>query len=389
MCCSNTAKRAEENEMKVLFLVYRDFMNPDAVGGDLYFWELAKGLSKIGHAVSILCSKFPGSKDEENIEGIRIIRVNGQWTLSFKIFKQYFQKFKGNVDVVIEEAIGGQRFPFFSTLYVIKPLVAVWHQRNSKIFREQYALPLAEGLSFLELLQARLYRNRTIVTPSRGAREQVLLLGFKRENVKVVYDGVPLDFLENGSSSKRQNVIVCLGKIRRYKRPDHAILALANIVKVSNTQCRLVIAGKVSEIDRVYLVELNNFAKKLGVSDQVDFKLNISEEEKIGLLKTAKVLVQPSPVEGFSIVVIEANACGTPVVVSDGVPGDVVVNGYNGFMYPFGNIEKFSALTNQLLSDNTVWEKMSSNAHYWAHNFTWKKSSDELNKVLMEVLKES
>ena len=154
-------------------------------------------------------------------------------------------------------------------------------KKNSKIFREQYVLPLSLGLSFLELLQARLYRNRTIVTPSRGAREQVLLLGFKRENVKVVYDGVPLEYLEDRLNLERQNIIVCLGKIRRYKRPDHAILALANIVKISNTSCRLVIAGKVSEIDIGYIDELNMLAKKLGVSSQVSFKFNISEKEKI------------------------------------------------------------------------------------------------------------
>ena len=118
--------------MRVLFIVFRDFSNPNAVGGDLYFWELAKGLLKIGHDVSILCSKFLASKNEEIIEGIRIVRVNGHWTLSFKIFELYFQRFKGNVDIVIEEAIGGQRFPFFFALYAEVPMVAVWHQKKFK-----------------------------------------------------------------------------------------------------------------------------------------------------------------------------------------------------------------------------------------------------------------
>ena len=371
--------------MNVLFIVYRDFANPAAVGGDLYLWELAKGLSKLNHQVTMVCSRFEGSAPKEIIEGVEIIRVKGFWTLPLEIFKEYYVKLKNNVDVIVEEAIGGQRIPFFCTTYVKKPLVVVWHQRHSKIFNEQYLFPIAVSLSLVELFQARLYKKRTVVSPSKGAKEQVLTLGFKDSSVKVVYDGIGKDFSHRKQSKDREALIVCLGKIRRYKRPDHVILALANIIKTSKIKCRLVIAGKISEIDRGYVNELRRLSEKLCVSSYVDFKFNISETEKLRLLERASILVQPSPVEGFSIVVIEANMCGTPVIVSNGVPSDVVINKYNGLVYPFGNINALSTAITTLLEDKTTWTKLSKNASSWAQKFTWANSVNELNLIINEV----
>jgi glycosyltransferase involved in cell wall biosynthesis len=372
--------------LRVLFIVYRDRENPSAVGGEIYFWELAKGLFKAGHNVTLLCSSFEGSKSRENKEGINVIRVRGSLSLPFKILKEYQQKLKGNFDVVVEEAVGGQRLPFFSTLYVKEPLVSVWHQRNEKIFFEQYPYPLAIVFSFLEFLQARLYRKRTIITPSKSAKEKLAALGFKRDKITVVYDGVEEIFTRAKTDNKRENVIVWLGKLRRYKRPDHAILALANVLKKTKRTYRLVIAGKVSEIDLEYVNELYHIAGRLGVSNHVEFKLNISDADKLKLLESASVLVQPSPVEGFSIVVMEANRCGTPVVVSDGVPGDVVLDGFNGFVYPFGDIGAFSSALIKLLSNKEEWSRLSKNASSWAQNFTWDSSSAKFNCALSAIV---
>jgi hypothetical protein len=196
--------------LRFLFLVYRDFKNPNAVGGDFYLWELARGLAKLGNKVTLLCSSFKGAKSLEIIEGVEINRINSVWRLPLKIFSEYLRKLKGNFNVIVEEAIGGQRLPYFGTIYVNEPLVAVWHQRHNKVFREQYPFPIALFLSLFEFFQARLYRNRTIVTPSEGAKEKLMLLGFKSEKLKVVYDGVGSIFDSAKTKSARENVLVYL-----------------------------------------------------------------------------------------------------------------------------------------------------------------------------------
>lgn len=370
----------------MLFISFRDSKNPFAVGGDFYLWELAKGLADLGHNVTIICSAYPGAREQETIEGVKIFRTKKSLLLSFRIFKKYLKQ-QEKFDVVIEEAIGGQRLPFLSKLYVKEPLVSVWHQRNQKIFFEQYTFPVAIVLSILERLQARLYRNHVIVTPSKGARSEILALGFQSKKVKVVYDGVPKNLSNNPKPrEQRKDVIVWLGKLRRYKRPDHLILALPSVIKNTNRNISVIIAGKVSEFDKDYLEELDETAKRLGVGDLVSFNINITEKQKTELLESACLLCQPSPVEGFSIVVMEANCYGTPVVASSGVPKDVVIENFNGLVYQYGHIEPLSQALTKLFSDDLLWKRLSENSIAWAKNFTWERSALKLEAVLKEIV---
>ena len=371
--------------MKILFLVYRDIKNPSSVGGDYYLWELAKGLHELGNEVTVVCNHFKESENIEVIDGIQVIRLHGSLSLPVKIFNLYMKELKSKYNIVIEEAIGGQRFPYFASLYIKEQLIAVWHQKHEKIFIEQYPYPIALLLTLLEKMLAIIYRKRMIITASKGAKEKLLTLGFSRNNIKVVNDGVGILFQNPNIHKVRKNIVVCLGKLRRYKRFDQAVSILLFVRKYLNEDYKLVIAGKISEIDSKYLVFLKRYAKKLRAKDWIEFRTNISEEEKLQLLETAKVLLQPSPIEGFSIVIVEANRCGTPVVVSDGVPRDVVIDGYNGFVYTFGDIETAAKKLAKILNNNDLWEKMSKNAINWSQQFVWSKSVNNLFEILKRL----
>lgn len=371
--------------MRYLFVAYRDAKNPTAVGGDSYLWELAKGASNVGNKVTFVCSAFKGSKREEVLNGVEVVRFAGNQRLPFSIFNAYMRRWKGSFDLIVEEAIGGERPPFLMTTYVKEPLTAVWHQRHYRIFRGQYPFPLWVPLALLEVFLARVYGNRTILTPSMGAKVQLMRLGFRSEKVKVVFDGVGEVFDRASKDGERDDTIVCLGKLRRYKRFDHSLLALKLVQSRVGKPIRLIIAGRVSEIDRGYVESLRQLAERLGLSDSVEFKFNISEREKLTLLEKARLLVQPSPVEGFSVVVLEANRCGTPVVVSDGIPKDVVIDGYNGLVYPYAHIEAFADAITKLMCDDSLWSKMSRNGWTWSQRYSWENSVQEFTEIAEDL----
>jgi len=203
--------------------------------------------------------------------------------------------------------------------------------------------------------------------------------------VKVIYDGVGKTFQSPNTNRVRENVIVCLGKFRKYKRFDQAILAFKKALEHIDTDSKLVVAGKISMIDRGYVYWLSELAERLNIREKVEFRFNITEKEKLNLLEKAKILVQPSPIEGFSIVVAEANRCGTPVVASDGVPRDVVIHGYNGLVYSFSDIEASATAITSLIKDENLWRRMSKNALKWSQQFTWEKSMEIFQKYLEKM----
>src|SRR5207247_706351 len=105
----------------------------------------------------------------------------------------------------------------------------------------------------------------------------------------------------------RTQTFVWIGKFRRYKSPHHVIAAMRQVVDaVPDT--RLLLIGRHDDLR--YEAELRDQISRLSLENNVDFRFNVTEEQKLDLLRCARALVLPSSVEGFGIVVLEANACG-------------------------------------------------------------------------------
>ena len=84
----------------------------------------------------------------------------------------------------------------------------------------------------------------------------------------------------------------------------------------------------------------------------MDFVGYIDEVEKLHRLRSAWVLAYPSPKEGWGITVVEASACGTPVIASDS-PGlrESVRAGESGLLVPHGIVELWVQAFEKVLSD--------------------------------------
>ena len=153
-------------------------------------------------------------------------------------------------------------------------------------------------------------------------------------------------------------------------------------VRETIPNCELVVAGGTNDFEPNYENELRNLVSELNLSEVVHFQINVSESQKIELLKQSRALILPSAIEGFGIVVIEANACGTPVIVSDRVPNDAAKNGYNASVYPCHDIDSLSKAMISLLSDEEKWNRMSNNSVEWAKKFSWTSSVKNFASVI-------
>ena len=81
---------------------------------------------------------------------------------------------------------------------------------------------------------------------------------------------------------------------------------------------------------------------------------------------------------------VEANACGVPVVGSDS-PGlrDSVRDGETGFLVPPGDAEAFARRSLEILRDEALRARMSAAALAWAGSLTWERTAREMERLFL------
>ncbi len=380
----------ETSRFSFCFVASRDWENPECAGGDLYLSNVARSLASRGNRVIYISERFPGAPFHERLDDVEIRRVERGLGYALRQLREVF-RIRNKVDLIIEEMFGGKKLPALSLALTRKRLAIAWYQKHDKIFDEQYPQPIASMLRRMERILVRIYSKVPVITLSTKSSIELAEMGVNPSKIHIVPSAAVLETVPSRVPfQKREDHLVFIGKIRKYKRIDHALRCLKRIRESSLDlrKVKLVIAGNVGKGDKQYLRHLKDLTHELGIEDAVEFRIYpglIPHKEKASLLGNAKILLQPSPVEGFSMTTVEANMCGTPVIVSDGVPRDVVSHGDNGFVYPFGDIDSMASYSDKLLTDAGLWNQLSANGVSSARKFTWENSASLLELLATEV----
>lgn len=155
--------------MNYLFLVGRDSKHPRVGGGDIQAWEFARYLAAQGHKVCYICSSGPNLEREEQVAGVRILRLGTGVVLLLRSILFYLTR-RQDFDLVYEDVIGGSRLPYLTPLFVRSPVIAAWHQVTRSLLDGMYPKPVVFAISLGEKLLARLYRATHIRVPSEARR---------------------------------------------------------------------------------------------------------------------------------------------------------------------------------------------------------------------------
>ncbi len=207
---------------------------------------------------------------------------------------------------------------------------------------------------------------------------------FSDNKSSIIYGGINIE--QYGYSKNKSNKIIFLGRIMPHKGIEYLINAVD-----CNTE--LVIAGRVVNID--YL----QYLKDISRCKNVHFLLNESDERIIKELTTSKILVLPSVnrdrygkyhtlPELLGLVVIEAMACGTPVITSRHQPFPEIINDEIGWMADETRPEDVAELIISILSDKQLLEtKGLCGRRYIEENSNWDVVIDKYIKVFNSIAK--
>jgi glycosyltransferase involved in cell wall biosynthesis len=340
-------------------------------GAEVFTREILKRWVQSGHEITLFTSRFKNSKREEIDDGIRILREGGKCTVYLKA-KEYYSRFlsKEGYDVVIDEI---NTRPFLTPRFVNngESIVALIHQLAREYWFCETPFPISYfGYYFLEQRWLKNYRLIPTVTVSESSRKDLLDLGFRK--VFVVGEGLNFKPLEKLEKKETRPVVVFAGRLRKAKRPDHAVEAF-KIVKSKVPDAELWIIG-----DGRFKEKLMRIAV-----EGVRFFGSVSNEERRGLIKKARVLVNPSVREGFGLNVVEANALGVPCVAYD-VAGlrDAVVDNETGLLVKSGDIEALGEAISRVLRDDALRTRLSEKALTYSRGFSWDRVADEFLSVI-------
>jgi glycosyltransferase involved in cell wall biosynthesis len=348
-------------------------------------WERAIYLARQGHSVGVVTSRWQGAPSTETIDGVSVVRLGGIYSLWWRTFLHYARRCRGRYDVIVTEGFGGSRIPRFAPLYVKEPIITEWHQIHRDLFATQYPAWMRPTLNALERFTAFIHRDTTLVVRTEEWRQAFPQLGFKPRSIAVVPACIGEEWL---AASQAEPVvtpqIIWIGKFRRYKCPDHVIRAMTQVLQ-HVPAAQLVLIGR--HDDRRYEKELQSLVEELNLTSSVRFSFGLSEKEKRLQLRRARVMALPSVVEGFGIVVLEANASGVPVVASSGVPPSVVGAFGNGLRYPFGDIGGLARCLATVLLDDARYQSLSKASREFADGFGFLKVCAQYEAVIRETVR--
>jgi len=298
---------------RIVFLARRDFGNEAAGGSELLVDRLAEGLTHLGHQVTLLCGGPAAYRD------YRVVSAGGDLGHYLRA-RSAFQRQIGDCDLLVEVCNG---MPYLAPLWHRGPTLCLVNHVHTDLWRMRFNGPLAPAARLGRRLEhwalAGAQRHNLLVAVSPSTAHALRAIGVERERIRVVHNGVE----EPGPPTERspEPLFLAMGRLVEYKRIDLLLRLWERVRPV--TGGRLVIVGDGPERERLEQL----------AGPGVEFRGHVSETEKHRLLCAAWLLLHPSAVEGWGLVVTEAAARETPAIAFD-VPGlrDSIVDGETGLL---------------------------------------------------------
>jgi glycosyltransferase involved in cell wall biosynthesis len=341
-------------------------------GGEYIFYHWAKELVKKGHRVFVVTQSLQGEKPHETVDGIKIFRVGAEVKLSGTLpigilsnisylLKSYFMGKKiikeNNIDVihsntyvpVISAQWCAKKIPHIATVHDVyytskNDFWKTWSKQKEISWLSKFLGPLVEK----KIAKTNVTLFHTV---SQQSKQDLESLGVTKP-IKVIPNGIDPSLYDITTEQKKFQAIY-VGRLIFYKNIDVIIDAFDIVVKTMPS-AQLVIVG-----DGPMRAHLYEKIKKIGLEKNIHLKGNVSDAQKLKLICESSILLNPSLIEGFGIVVLEGFAAGKPVLVSDSKPlSDLVEDGVDGFVLRHGDSDIWAKKIIHLFNDEPLAKRM-------------------------------
>ncbi|MBI2708362.1 MAG: glycosyltransferase [Actinobacteria bacterium] len=348
--------------MRIVINAWRDISHPLAGGSELMLDKLATGLHERGHDV-LLCAGGPVAEHPYSV-----VDGGGRFDQYLRSPLRYVSG-QRDADVVVDVANG---MSFYTPLWRRKPTICLVHHVHTVHWAQWFPAPVAAfGRNLERHAMPAAYSRSLYVTVSPSSAESLAALGVDPKRIRIVENG--MDAPEALAPKSAEPTFVALGRLVPHKRYDLLARVWKRVQPI--TGGRLLIAGDGPEADRIRAVQAPDL-ELLGF---------VSDEEKQRLLSRAWVLVHPSMLEGWGLVVMEAARWATPTLAFD-APGlrDSVVHARTGLLAR--SEAELADFWVEMVLDEDLRAKLGAGARERAQEFSWSATVDKFERVLEEAV---
>jgi len=230
----------------------------------------------------------------------------------------------------------------------------------------------------------------TICPSQVVARHMKGNFGVPEEKIDIINRWVDLDRFKFNAYDrlKDSNTIVSIGRISPTKGYEYLIEGFKKVVRV-NPYCKLRIVGSAGKSKMRYLDHLKTLTSRFSLNYNIEFSGFRPDIENV--LSGARILVAPSVIEeSFGRVVIEAFACGVPVIATNvGGFSEIIDDGRNGILVEPKNSLQIADAILKLLNDSGYARKLVNAAREKVEGlYAMEKSLNETEEIYKRALRE-
>jgi glycosyltransferase involved in cell wall biosynthesis len=258
-----------------------------------------------------------------------------------------------------------------------------WMVRSTSMFKQAF-----REVAF-KSVELKIIKNVDyVIAVSEGLRDELVKrFEMPSEKVKVIPNGVDINLF-------RPKIHGYGHIIEKYELPQEYVLFVGRLVEqkglhyllnaIKGTSIHVVIVG-----DGPLFSYLNTLAQRLGISEQIRFVGAVPLDDLTRIYSAAKLFVIPSVAEGMALVGLEAMASGLPIIASR-IPGmeKIVVDGYNGFLFDVGDVEKLRGYMLLLLKEDVdLAKRMGERSRKIVESqYSWEHIAKKTYMVYQEVI---
>jgi len=356
-----------------------------------------KSLEDLGHEVFIFAPRHHGYTDENprvyRFRSIRVIRKPKMYFAFPFLPINHFRKITDiKLDIVHSHTPFSMGFLGKALAYYQKlPFIYTHHTHYPeyvKVYaKEKFLIPyLAKTL-----IKKHSNISNAVLAPSHKIKRELRSYGVKKP-IYVLPTGVNQSIFkkspenrqilrrELGISSKTK-VLLFVGRMAKEKNLEFLIKMFREILNGKSNVLMLMVG------DGPHLKNLYRIAKNLNLMKNIRFMGLISRETMPTFYQVADIFVFPSLTDTQGLVILEAIACGLPVVaLKDDVLQEMVIDNKNGFLIEKSSAAIFAGQVLKILDDASLYERFSENSLKISRNFSNKNQAEKLLDIYKAAL---